>query len=61
MNILSADVQYLAKSLIDLTDEVLMLNDKLVDILTDHHDVLTVYDNIKNYTSATVKLLNDYD
>ena len=61
LDILSADVQYLAKSLVSISDDMMIKNDKLISVLTDHPDVLTVYDNIKDYPSKTIKLVSDYD
>uniref|UniRef100_T2M6X9 Translational activator of cytochrome c oxidase 1 n=1 Tax=Hydra vulgaris TaxID=6087 RepID=T2M6X9_HYDVU len=55
ISILSADVQYLAKSLIDLTEEHVKRSDLVIEALSEHPDVLTIYDNIIGYPSTTIK------
>ena len=58
--LLSADVQYLAKSLIVLSEELMARSDRLIDLLTDHPDIVNVYDNITDYPSKTIKIPENY-
>ncbi|XP_065666352.1 translational activator of cytochrome c oxidase 1 isoform X3 [Hydra vulgaris] len=55
ISVLSADVQYLAKSLIDLSEEHVKRSDLVIEALSEHPDVLTIYDNIIGYPSTTIK------
>lgn len=57
----SADVQYLAKTLIGLPDELMHKTDKLINTINEHPDVLNVYDNVIGYPSSTIKLTNQYE
>ncbi|XP_057293816.1 probable transcriptional regulatory protein TTE1135 isoform X2 [Hydractinia symbiolongicarpus] len=57
----SADVQYLAKTLIGLPDELMHKTDKLINTINEHPDVLNVYDNVIGYPSSTIKLTNHYE
>eukprot|EP00111_Clytia_hemisphaerica_P020987 TCONS_00061900-protein len=56
LEILSADVQYLAKSLVDLDEHNMTQADRLIELITNHPDVLNVYDNIVGYPSSTIKI-----
>ena len=55
LEILSADVQYLAKSLVDLDEHNITQADRLIELIANHPDVLNVYDNIIGYPSSTIK------
>ena len=56
LQILSADVQYIAKSLVELAEEHVTQADRLIEIIGDHPDVLNVFDNIDGYPSSTIKI-----
>jgi len=56
LEILSTDVQYLAKSLVDLDEHNMTQADRLIELITNHPDVLNVYDNIIGYPSSTIKI-----
>ena len=58
--IISADVQYIAKTLIDLSEEHVKQSDHVIEAVSDHPDVLTVYDNIIGYPSTTIKRNDQY-
>jgi len=60
LDILSTDVQYIAKSLVELDEEHIRQADKIIDLITDHPDVLNVYDNITGYPSSTIKLPDNF-
>merc|ERR1719378_1221702 len=56
LEILSADVQYLAKSLVDLEENNITQADRLIELIANHPDFLNVYDNIAGYPSSTIKI-----
>ena len=60
VKVLSADAQYIAHTLCELTEEETEKADKLIDLILDHPDVLYVYDNIIDYPSRTIKLQPEY-
>lgn len=59
LEMLSADVQYLPNTLIEMDENNIQQADRLIDIINAHPDVLNVYDNIKGYGSSTIKLDDD--
>lgn len=61
LSIVAADVQYLAKSLVSLSDDLIEKADRLIEAITDHPDVIHVYDNIEEYPSKTIKLKSDFE
>ena len=60
LDILSADVQYIAKSLVELSEDNVTQADRLIELIADHPDVLNVYDNIDGYPSSTIKMSQTY-
>ena len=60
-NILSADAQYIAKSLVSLSEENIEQSDRIIQLIHDHPDVMNIYDNIEGYPSKTIKLKSAYD
>jgi len=60
LEILSAETQYIAKSLMTLTEELMGRADRVIDIISDHPDVVNVYDNIVDYPSKTIKRVDQY-
>lgn len=59
-SILSAEAQYIAKSLVSLSEENMEQSDRIIQLINDHPDVLYVYDNIEGYSSNTIKLKSAY-
>lgn len=59
-SILSAEAQYIAKSLVSLSEENMEQSDRIIQLIHDHPDVLYVYDNIEGYSSNTIKLKSVY-
>lgn len=60
LKIISADTQYLANSLMNLPDNAMERADTLIEALFDHPDVVNVYDNIVDYPSKTIKIVDKF-
>lgn len=60
LQILSTDVQYIAKSLVELSDDHVTQADRLIELIGDHPDVLNVFDNIDGYPSSTIKITQTF-
>ena len=61
IQILSTDVQYIAKSLVELSDDHVTQADRLIELIGDHPDVLNVFDNIDGYPSSTIKITQTFE
>eukprot|EP00794_Sanderia_malayensis_P003418 gene3418-3909_t len=53
---IGATQEYIAVNLIELKEDAMTQADKLIDHLSNHPDVMRVFDNITHYPSTTLKL-----
>lgn len=54
---MSANLEYLPRTLIKLNDQNLVKVSKLLEKIHEHEDVIKIYDNIQDYESETLKEL----
>ncbi|XP_046847094.1 probable transcriptional regulatory protein Cthe_2075 [Xenia sp. Carnegie-2017] len=55
--LVSANLEYLPRTLIKLNDQNLVKVSKLLEKIHEHEDVIKIYDNIQDYESETLKEL----
>ena len=56
LQVISATHEYIAKTLTELNDTTVGQADRVIELLSEHPDVMRVYDNIKGYPSSTCKI-----